>query len=348
MKTLRFLISLLGFALLGNTAVAASFSNGVVVVPEAAFTLPITGDIDVNLGTMSIDPWLFFGFNVTTSDVEILQPGTYTRPGGNVTVPLGHIGAHMKLTWNSNEFYALMVWDVTPVGSQEEFRIIDSDGDGKPGHALTNGPFPGITVYYEFDTPPFGPPGPDVHLILNVQGGTVHECTGSSSAEVTVTAVPVLVGGAVLDSISWVVDGEDAGSGLTNTSTLPLGDHTIEATAVTTTGESDTESVNVTVEDTTRPVVHLAFLDNKGDEVDTASPGKYMISISASDACDPNPEITYTDARTTSSPEDGDVLFVTPNANNLKFPVTAVSVTVSARDASGNFSFTTSKSLHLQ
>ena len=118
--------------------------------------------------------------------------------------------------------------------------------------------------------------------------------------------------------------------------------------ATTTTGQSDTESVMVEVKDTIRPLIYLAFLDNQGNEVESASPGKYVINIEITDSCDPDPQITFSSATKTSLVSDGDVLFVSRSSDNLKLPITAVRVDASGKDASGNFAFSASKSLALQ
>lgn len=158
----------------------------------------------------------------------------------------------------------------------------------------------------------------------------------------TVNAIPTLAGGAELDSVTWRIDDMYASMDLSITESLTLGAHLIEATALTTTGQSDTESITVTVRDKTRPVVKVAFIDRKGNEVLSAEHGKFKISIAATDSCDPNPVITSSTATPTTTVSDGDRLFI-DEKRGIRLPVTAVRVTVTARDASGNFSFTTSE-----
>ena len=333
-----FLIAVLVFT---NAINAAPLVNGKAVFVGVGFDIPITGDIDTSNKTMSVDDWQFFGFPVSTANVEILDPGSYTRAAGDVTVPPGHVGAHMEITWNFNTFFVYMIWELDASGTI--YTIIDSDTDGTPGHALNNGPFLGSTVYYEFESAPAGPAQPNVFLIVNVEGGSLQECTGDSKADVTINAMPTLVGGAELDSITWRIDDVFAGMDLSITESLTLGTHVIEATALTTTGQSDSESITVTVRDKTRPVVKVAFIDEHGDEVQSAEHGKFKISIEATDSCDPNPIITSSTATPTTTVSDGDKLFI-DEKRGIRLPVTAVRVTVTARDASGNFSFTTSES----
>ena len=299
---------------------------------------PITGEININQKIMLVDDWFFLGVPVITNNVEILESGNYTREAGDVIVPPGHIGAHMEILWNVNTIFVYMVWDVSNGGAL--FTIIDSDNDGMPGHTMTNGPFAGVTAYYEFETTPTGPAEPDVYLVLNAEGGAIQECTGNSSAMVTVNALPNLIGGAELDSISWTIDGDNIGGGLSITESLGLGSHLIEAIALTKTGQSDAESIMVTVSDTTRPVVKITLLDNKGNDISASGSGKVDIDIEVSDTCDPDPVITSSTATPTTIINDGDSILIN-SKHGIKLPVTAVRFTATAKDASGNFSLTT-------
>ena len=127
------------------------------------------------------------------------------------------------------------------------------------------------------------------------------------------------------------------------TESMALGSHVIEATALTTTGQSDVESTSVTVRDTIRPVVKVSFLDAAGNEVTSSEHGKITIGIEITDSCDPDPVITSSTATPTTTVADGDTLFIN-DKGGISLPVTAVRVTVTGKDASGNFSFTTSES----
>jgi hypothetical protein len=333
--------------LLFTSYASAAPLNGSATFVGASPGLPITGDIEVARKTMSVSEWMFFGAPTITKAVEILEPGSYTRIAGDVVVPAGHVGAHVQVQWSVNTYYTYMVWNVTTSGSVATFTIIDSDNDGTPGHTLNNGPFPGQTIYYEFTTSPTGPNDPrdpDINLSLAIDGGTNHECTADSSANVSATATPFLVGEAELDSIFWTIDNEDAGTGSSISENLSLGAHFIEVTALTTTGQSDTKSTTIMVRDTIRPVVKVAFLDRRGNEIDSAAKGRVEISIKITDDCDPEPVITSSTAVPSTQVADGDMLRVSSNLNNLKLRTSALRVTASGKDASGNFSMTNSDS----
>lgn len=352
-KTTCVKLAFLPVALMSLSAISAPFTNGNAVFVEVGNT-PVTGDFDLASKTMSVDPWNFFGNPVTTSNIEILDPGLYSKPGGDFEVPPGHIGASMLFNWNGNSVDSVMVWEVTPAGTHDEYRAIDSDGDGIPGQAFNNGPFAGATFYYEFDAEPGGPPMPGIYLSLNVEGGATQECTSDSSAEVSINALPTLIGGTELDDVYWTVDGESAGSGLGITESLGLGSHTVEATAVTTTGESDDATTNVFVQDTTRPEVSVDFISKNGRgpiidvENEVASPGRYEISIKIADSCDPEPKITHSEAREIMVVDDGDTIAVTRRIDNLKLPKSGVTVQAGGQDASGNRSLSVSKTLKLE
>ena len=343
----KLMIAGLSACLFTSAALATPLEDGVATF-NGASEIPITGEIDIPFNQFVVDPWLFFGIEVITSDTVFYQSGTHTTAGGTFTVPDGGIGANMKITWNANEIWVVMVWNVVNSGGLDSYQIIDSDGDGSPGHAMTNGPFPGHTVNYEFSATPFGPPAPGINLALNVIGGEDQECTGNSSADVTIMSNVSLIGGAELDSVSWSVDGSSIGAGESITQNLALGNHVVEATAVTTTGEAKTATTAVTVEDTTRPVTVVNFVYRNGQVIDvdneTASPGTYKIDLKVTDTCDPEPVITSAIAEEVTEVDDGDLIRITRRLDNVKINTSAVSVRASGKDASGNFSFTNSDS----
>jgi hypothetical protein len=175
-----------------------------------------------------------------------------------------------------------------------------------------------------------------VRLVLSVDGGNLQECASFDGTEVTINAIPQLFGGASLDSISWTIDGEDAGTGIIISETLALGEHVVEAVATTTTGETGTASIIVTIRDTTRPDLQIAFINNQGQVIDVAGPGPVEISMTATDICDADPVISNGTATPTSGVVDGDVLHINASKGNLKLPTSSLRVDATATDASGN------------
>ncbi|MDH5514993.1 MAG: hypothetical protein OEY45_07525 [Gammaproteobacteria bacterium] len=302
---------------------------------------PLTGDYDATAGTLSFDPILFLGTDIITNTVELLPVGTHTRSdgfGGTITASVnpGQIGAYIILEWDINILPTFMVWDVAGPVSSQTFIPVDSDGDGIPGHAVAGGPFPGFTGIFEFVVEE---PGPDVDITLAVTGGTTHECASTNGTVVEISANLSLTGGAILESISWTVDGLPAGSGTTINTALEPGSHDISATALTTTGETDTETVTVNIVDTTAPVLDVAFIDDRSgmpvSHIDRPNVQWIKVQVSAADACDDSPQ---THAVGGFSVQDGDLLKIQGNNDTVTMTTSKIDLSGTATDASGNSS----------
>lgn len=331
--------ALLVFLFLARNAYSANLAGDLIIYDQTGFPIitnvPITGIVDLDNDVLIIDDFMFFGLIAETHVLEILPPGSYTRVHNGVTVEAtidpGHVGAYMIIAWGIEEIPMFMGWEVT--SSNTVFDPVDVDGDGIPGMMMLSGPFFGLSAVYEFTAEPTGP---GVRLVLSVEGGNLQECASFEGTEVTINAIPQLFGGATLESISWTVDGEDAGTGILINQTLSLGEHVVEAVATTTTGETGTASITVTIRDTTRPGLQISFIDNHGQVVDVAGPGPVKISMTATDICDPEPVISNGTATPTSGVADGDVLHINASNSNLKLPTTRLRVDATATDASGN------------
>ena len=337
----RFFTTFLLLLLLSGNSFSANLSGdlklydqfGFPIVPPGLF--PVTGTVDIDNNVLVIDDFLFFGLNTVTNVQEILPPGSYTREFNgiviNATIDPGNIGAYMTIEWNTLEIPLIMGWEVT--SSNTIFTSVDVDGDGIPGMLITWGPFFGINATYDFTAEPVVP---GVNLALTVVGGTIQECMIPGGSEVTINALPTVFGGAVLDSISWTIDGNDAGTGMVITEFLSLGPKSIQAVATTTTGETATASTTVTIRDTVRPELQIAFIDNQGQQVENAGPGHVEISMTATDICDPNPSIGRATATPASEVLSGDIVQINAGKDNLKLPITSLRVDATAADASGN------------
>jgi hypothetical protein len=171
------------------------------------------------------------------------------------------------------------------------------------------GPFTSLSAGYEFTAER----GSGVDLSLVVDGGEMQECVTIGVSEVTVNTIALPIGGTVTDSIYWTVDAEDAGVGDAISPFLSLGIHAVEAVATTTTGETDSASVNVVIEDTTAPELDIAFLDRSGQEIDVARPGPVEIRVTATDLCDASPLVSNRNAVPTYGVSSGDVIHITPS-----------------------------------
>jgi len=302
-------------------------------------SLPITGDLDIANNTMSVAPFSFFGFQTVTQSIELLGEGTHTRPdgaGGTISTSVGpdQLGAYMVVVWNINSMPLFMVWDVNSHANGASYTTIDSDGDGVRGQALTINPFPGLSLIYDFTV---GEPPPGIDVAIDVEGGTTQECAEAGGSSVSLTASITLTGGAELGSIEWYVDGESAGTESSITPFLTLGPHSIEVLVSTTTGESDGNTLSVTIQDTTPPDLEVAFLDQNGNPITSVSPGNYVTaSIVPSDVCDPQP-LAEGSAVPVFEVSDGDSIKVqSGKINTVALPTTAIELSATASDASAN------------
>lgn len=303
---------------------------------------PVTGNYDAAAGTLFFDPIFFYGSPLVASSVELLPVGTYVRSdgaGGTITATVnpGQVGAYVTFSWSTAPVLpTFMVWDVAGPESSQLFTPVDSDGDGIPGHEQAGGTFIGFSFIYEFRV---GEPGPGVALSLDVAGGTSHECDSAGGAKVDFTANITLTGEAELDSITWTIDGNPAGSGNMISPTLELGSHSISATALTATGETDTKYVTVDVVDTTAPVLHTAFIDSRSgkriSEITLANVQWVKVHFTAKDACDAHP---HTQGVGGFAVQNGDLLKIQGKNGSVNVTTSQIDLNATATDASGNTS----------
>jgi len=335
--------ALLGLLVTVGTASAVSLvgemqvldPTGMVVLPPT----PVNGVLDEAAGTMTVDPVMFFGMLITPHPFELLGEGTHTRNDPATGTPLtttvgpGQLGAFTVVDWNFNTFSSFIVWDVVPQAGRRAFRPVDSDADGIPGQAFTTGPFPGFTLIYTLRE---GTPPPEAKVSVSVAGGAFQECDEPGGHTVTATAEVTLVGGAQLSEVQWAVDGSPAGTGTILTTFLPVGPHTLEATAIPVTGVSNTALANVSVVDIQAPVVDAAFVDHRSGEVVTeAANGKVEVRYTVTDACDSNPAVEAV-VVPVFAVADGQVLKVQGEHQQVRLPTSALHLTVTATDATGN------------
>lgn len=298
---------------------------------------PITGSYDDSAMQVTIDPWMFFG-NLVFSEIDILEPGTHVRPGaGTITVNTGQLGGFIQTDWAANvDLPALIAWDVTSYPGGMHFEPVDSDGDGVPGHAMISGPFPGFSIVYEFDV---GEPAPGVDVSLTVTGGMQQECDVLGGKTVSMAAQVDLDGGAVLGSIDWTLDGEAAGMGSSIAPFMTLGSHVVTVTATTTDGLYDTAETVVNVADTTRPDLSIEFLDTRTGQPVSAVNGAGVsfieVRLNASDVCDGTVDVLGV-AKPVYAIMGGEVIKIRGRTQDVDMPTTAIEVSATATDDSGN------------
>jgi hypothetical protein len=300
---------------------------------------PITGELDFDSRTANFSSFPFFGFEFVTRSVELLDEGTHTRPADagfsgsetiTVTVGPGQLGGYFVFDWAINTLPTFMVWDVNSHATGTSYTVIDSDGDGVPGHAYVTGPFVGFSIAFDLLE---GEPPPDVEVAISVAGGTTQECTETGGSTVILSADITLIGNAELSSVDWTIDGEPAGSGLGITPFLTLGEHTIEVIATILSARADTDTTTITVHDTIAPQLHLAFHDESGPITSIGSGTHVKTSITATDTCDPEPT-TQGSVTPVFEVADGDVIKI--QSGKIKLQTTAIELSATATDASGN------------
>ena len=344
----------------GNSCTSGSFF-GVEVAPGTVIDTPIESFNGIVLGTTQpasgshvgapdgsespdIDkPWLFFG---NTGMHQSLFPITIVADDGAGNVSLDFSG--WSATWAAIPSIPLGsgAWDGNPDG----IAIMTCANTCEGGDTYT--------LAYSATVPPGDPSGfggvgfnlqlegtvtgvSPVSVTIDVVGGTTQECSDVGGSTVTLTADTTVSGGAGLASIDWTIDGGSSGSGETITPFLTLGSHTIEVVATTTAGDTDTDVATVEVVDTTSPSIDVAFLDSRTGAPISEISGRGVrfvtTAFSATDACDSSPQ-TQGLVTPTFGVNDGDTIRVQGNSQTVDLPTTALELSVTARDSSGNTS----------
>ncbi|MDH5571228.1 MAG: DUF5011 domain-containing protein, partial [Gammaproteobacteria bacterium] len=144
-------------------------------------------------GSTLSSPVPFLAQNWFAHDITTYQNGTYTiatTQGGSYTftVAAGQIGAHILFDWGVNTNIDVVdVWDVTELAGVVSYTSSDWDGDGIPGGAMIEGPFPGFTIHFNLD-------GSDLPLVNNQPAitlngaATVNLQTGATYIDAGATA----------------------------------------------------------------------------------------------------------------------------------------------------------------
>ena len=297
---------------------------------------PITGDYDTDVQQMTIHPWSFFGFFVN-SQIQVLPPGSYSFPDVlPFDVGPGQAGGLITTVWNVSTIPHGIVWDVTSYSGGQHFEPVDTDGDGIPGLPMISGPFPGFTFVYEFDV---GEPSPGIEVEILVEGGTYQQCNDIGGNNVELSAAVDLTNGAELASIDWTVDGNAAGSEAIITPFLSLGTHSVSVTATGISGIYDTASTTIQVVDTVKPSLSIEFVDSRTGQAISSVEGARTtfveVRLNGSDVCDSDVEVSGV-ANPVYDITGNKVIKIQGNNNGVDMPTTAIEVTATAIDDSGN------------
>lgn len=183
------------------------------------------------------------------------------------------------------------------------------------------------------------PPIPRIVIKIDAPAGTTQECSEEGGTNVEFTTEVRLINGAELGTIEWFVNGYSSGFGETFTTFLGLGEHTIEALATAIQSVSDSDVINVSIVDTTGPVLDVGFVNTRTGEVvseiSSASAQFVTTQIFVTDICDPQPSIQAV-VSPVHSVENGDVIKINPGkfGNKLGLDTTALELRATATDSS--------------
>lgn len=339
-KSVPLLVGLFAFSLNVNADIKAISGTASLYDPSGqdimGIPTPVTGEYDTDTQQITIDPWIFFGLPVN-SHAQILPPGNYLFPGVSpINVGSGQLGGIFTTEWAASVIPHGIVWDVISHPGGQHFEPVDSDGDGIPGQRMISGPFPGFTFVYEFDV---GEPSPDIDVAINVAGGTNQQCNDVGGNHIEFTATVNLSGGAEIASIDWMVDGEPAGSGMSITPFISLGSHSVSVTANGISGIYDTASTSIQVVDTQNPSLSIEFVDSRTGQTMTSVDGSNVtfveVRLNGSDVCDSNVDTSGV-AKPVFDISDGEVIKIQGNKGKVTMPTSAIEITATAIDDSGN------------
>lgn len=313
---------------------AATFSGTVSISSTNPQTIAISGEIDVTGGTIMMDPVQYQGYMLSLVSGELLEPGFYyrttTNPNNTFTrygqIEAGYTGAYLEFSWQGVAFGVFMQWDVTNLGVT--YTSVDYRGN-----TIVYGPLKFEKLNMDFTV---NGPDPFINVEATVQGGQEFECTDVNGASVTMFITSVMNATGTIAGIDWVYNGLSIGSGESLTYHFPVGSHTVDVTAVTNEGASASDSVTFSVVDTTAPSLTIQFLNASGVPVTTALDGNFEISFLTSDACDGNPVITSASATPVMQIVNGDIIQVFQINGSVTLPTSAVRVSATVSDNSGN------------
>lgn len=191
------------------------------------------------------------------------DPGTGLFPSGTLLANIDALGS------------AGALWRPTALSVAANGKVYVVEADGR----LPLGKY--VAVFEPLDTVPDANAGPDQTVEQTDYLGTDVTLDGSGSDDED---------GDPITTYSWVLNAVQIATGVGPTVSLPLGEHTITLTVTGDEG-SDSDDVDITVEDTTPPTITQLGLLPIGK---SKAEYEYKVLATATDICDPDPEITAT------------------------------------------------------
>jgi hypothetical protein len=284
-------------------------------------------------------PWCFFGntgmHQTTVTPVIDNGDGTLGFTGWGVTwsgianIPLGGDPANFP----QDTGLATLTCSSTPCTPVDDYSI------DYTAHVPIGDPSGFGGIYYQLHLEKITP-GPSVSISIDVAGGLQQECSQTGGSVVSMTANTVLSDGDSVQNIEWFIDGQAAASGDMISEFLSLGSHVINASVTTANGLTASAAVNLSVVDTTPPVVSSEFI-NRFTRMPAAELRRFNfleVQAEATDTCDATPVVK---AMFGANVNDGDYLYIMKYFGNVSLGVTAIDLTVMATDSSNNSSSAT-------
>ncbi len=201
---------------------------------------------------------------------------------------------------------------------------------------IVGGPFDGTTGYWQLNGFVELSDGPVPFIpIVEIEGARNKECNEHGGTMVTAN-LSFAQSDSTVSGITWYMDDTVIGSDTMSIGQLiPLGTHTIRAEVTLNNGQTGTAVDIVTVNDTQRPDINVAFIDSRSGDVVTSITSNAVnwitASIVATDACDPNPVI-YNNMGGFSV-NNGDSLKIQGNNGTVQLTTDLLKLQASARDS---------------
>jgi len=273
-------------------------------------------------------PWCFFGnsgsHQVTGIPITDNGDGTLDFSGWGVTwngisnIPMGQVVSNATLTCSSspctvNDVYEINLTSVVPANDPSNFG----------------------GVAYQLHLESNGPAIPTASINITITGGTIQQCSSRGGSTIQMNSTTIIPADDSVDNINWIVDGVTVATGDNVSSFIDLGSHNVTASVTTVNGLTAIQNVNVTVQDTTSPVITAAFIDKETGNVITeaATSDKVKLQVEATDVCDSSPIVS---ASIGAPVEDRQTIKIDAEKGKIKLHTSKLTLTATAVDASGN------------
>lgn len=184
------------------------------------------------------------------------------------------------------------------------------------------------------------PAEPRATISISVEGGRAQECSETGGSTLVMNASTTVPDGDSVESIGWTVDGNPLPDGASIDGYIALGSHIITANVQTVGGLTASATTSVTIRDTTPPEISAGFLDRmRGLPTEEIQRFNFLqIQAAATDVCDPSPEV---EAMIGGAVQDGTLVYIMKYFGNVSINLSAIDLTVHAKDASNNSSSAT-------